>query len=342
MTAPLNVAVVGCGYWGPNLIRNFDMLPDTFVSYVCDVDADRLGRLKERFQGVKTTRRFDDLVGDPAVDAIAVVTPVAHHHELAMASLDAGKHAFVEKPLAASLEQGKEMVRLAGERNLTLMTGHTFVYSAPVRKIKEIVESGDIGSVIYVSAQRLNLGLFQSDINVVWDLAPHDISILLYLLGEMPAGANCQGKAHFIDGIEDAANLSLDFPGGAFAIIHTSWLNPHKTRLLNIIGTKRMISYDDTEPLEKIKVYDKCVEPIPHYDSFGEFHHAYHYGDMYAPYFKQTEPLAVECQHFADCIRTGTEPDSSGRDGLRVLQVLEAANESLRNQGVRVPIEPLA
>ena len=196
------------------------------------------------------------------------------------------------------------------------MVGHTFIYSAPVSRIKEIVKSGDIGEIQYISSRRLNLGLFQKDINVAWDLAPHDISIILYLLGKPPVSVNCQGKAHIHKGIEDVTNMSLDFDNGGFATIHSSWLDPNKIREMIIVGSKRMIVYDDNEPLEKIKIYDKRVEAPPHYDTFAEFQYSYHYGDMYAPYIKQTEPLKVEAQHFLDCIKTGKTPESSGVDGL--------------------------
>jgi predicted dehydrogenase len=235
--------------------------------------------------------------------------------------------------------QGNELVQLAARKKLTLMVGHTFIYSAPVRRIKEIVKSGDIGEVQYISSRRLNLGLFQKDINVAWDLAPHDISIILYFLGKSPIAVNCQGKAHVHREIEDVTNMTLNFDNGGFATIHSSWLDPNKVREMTIVGSKRMIVYDDNEPLEKIKIYDKRVETPPHYDTFAEFHYSYHYGDMYAPYIKQVEPLKVECQHFLDCIRTGKRPETNGLDGLRVIQILEASSLSLRNGGGLVEID---
>jgi predicted dehydrogenase len=219
------------------------------------------------------------------------------------------------------------------------MVGHTFIYSAPVRRIKEIVKSGDIGEIQYISSRRLNLGLFQKDINVAWDLAPHDISIILYFLGKPPISVNCQGKAHINMDIEDVTNMSLDFENGGFATIHSSWLDPNKVREMIIVGSKRMIVYDDNEPLEKIKIYDKRVEAPPHYDTFAEFQYSYHYGDMIAPYIKQVEPLKMESQHFLDCIKTGKTPESSGLDGLRVIQILEASSRSLKNGGARVEID---
>lgn len=339
MSKPINVAVVGCGYWGPNLIRNFSALPDCRVKYVCDLDDKRLAHMKRLYQAVETTREFDTLIGDKELDAVAIATPVHLHFDLAKKSLSAGKHTFVEKPMTQTSEQSNELVQIAAKKKLTLMVGHTFIYSAPVRRIREIISSGDIGEIQYVSSRRLNLGLFQKDINVAWDLAPHDIAIILYLLGKPPLSVNCQGKAHINKDIEDVTNMSLNFENGGFATIHSSWLDPNKIREMVIVGSKRMIVYNDNEPLEKIKIYDKRVETPPHYDTFAEFQYSYHYGDMIAPYIKQTEPLKVETQHFLDCIQTGKTPESSGMDGLRVIQILEASSRSLKNGGAKVEID---
>jgi predicted dehydrogenase len=334
----LNVAVAGCGYWGPNLIRNFYSLSGCKVKLVCDADRNRLAHMKTLYPGVQTTCKFDDLISDSEIDAIAVATPVRLHFEMAMMSLRAGKHTFLEKPMASSVAECEELIELAENRNLTLMIGHTFIYSQPIRKIRQIVRSGDLGEIQYISSRRLNLGLFQKDINVVWDLAPHDISIILYIMGEDPVSVNCQGKAHIDPNIEDVTNITLNFPNGGFATIHSSWLDPNKVREMTFVGTKKMLVYDDVEPMEKIKIYDKCVEPPPHYDTFGEFQYSYHYGDMHSPYIQQEEPLKVECQHFLDCINKGVKPDSSGIEGLRVVQILEAASRSLKNGGGRVKI----
>ena len=339
MQKKIGVAVVGCGYWGPNLVRNLHALPDCQVKWVCDRDTKRLAHMKDLYSSVEATKEFDRIVGDKGVDAVVIATPVHLHYELARKSLEAGKHTFVEKPMTQTSEQGNELVQLAARNRLTLMVGHTFIYSAPVRRIKEIIKAGDIGQVQYIASRRLNLGLFQKDINVAWDLAPHDISIILYLLGKTPLSVNCQGKAHVHKDIEDVTNMSLDFEDGGFATIHSSWLDPNKVREMIIVGSKRMIVYDDNEPLEKIKIYDKRVETPPHYDTFAEFHYSYHYGDMYAPYIKQVEPLKVECQHFLECIRTGKKPETNGLDGLRVIQILEASSHSLKAGGGRVEID---
>lgn len=339
MSKPINVAVVGCGYWGPNLIRNFSALPDCQVKYVCDLDAKRLAHMKRLYPGVETTSEFDALIGDKELNAIAIATPVHLHFDLAKKSLSAGKHTFIEKPMTQTSEQSNELVQIAAKKKLTLMVGHTFIYSSPVRRIREIISSGDIGEIQYISSRRLNLGLFQKDINVAWDLAPHDIAIILYLLGKPPLSVNCQGKAHINKDIEDVTNMSLNFENGGFATIHSSWLDPNKIREMVIVGSKRMIVYNDNEPLEKIKIYDKRVEAPPHYDTFAEFQYSYHYGDMIAPYIKQTEPLKVETQHFLDCIQTGKTPESSGMDGLRVIQILEASSRSLNNGGAKIEID---
>jgi predicted dehydrogenase len=335
---PLRIGLAGYGYWGPNLVRNFRSLDDCCVTHICDVDVTRLSQAARRHPGIRATHHFEDLTKDPDLDAIIISVPTALHYELGMQSLLAGKHTFIEKPLADAVDKGEDLVATAHELSLTLMVGHTFVYSAPVRRTREIIRSGEIGDVIYINAQRLNLGLLQPDINVVWDLAPHDISILLYLLQETPSSVGCQGKVHYLKGIEDVAGLWLHFPSGAFAMIQTSWLDPCKTRLINIVGSRKMIRYDDTEPLEKIKVYDKCVERGPYYTDPGQFQLAYHYGDMYAPWFDQPEPLKVECQHFLECIRTGAPSISGGTQALQVLRVLEAASISLRDGGKQVPI----
>jgi predicted dehydrogenase len=221
------------------------------------------------------------------------------------------------------------------------MVGHTFLYSAAIRKIKAIIRHGDIGEIRYVSARRLNLGLFQKDINVTWDLAPHDISIVNYIMGDAPVAVNCSGKAHVRPGIEDVTATCIHYDRERFATIHSSWLDPRKVRDMTIVGTKRMIVYDDVQPLEKIKVYDMRVEVPPHYDTFAEFHYSYHYGDSYIPYVKQEEPLKVECQHFLDCIREGRKPLTGGREGLEVVRVLEAASASLKRNGQSVAVERL-
>lgn len=337
----LNVAVIGCGYWGPNLIRNFNALSECEVKTVCDAKKDRLAHMQKLYPHLKTVSDADEIFRDKSIDAVAIATPVHLHYELAMKSLQAGKHTFIEKPMASSVAECRELLGLALEQGLTLMVGHTFIYSPPVRKIKELVDSGDLGVIQYVSSRRLNLGLYQKDINVTWDLAPHDIAIILHVLNDKPVSVNCQGKAHVSKGVEDVCNMTINFANGGFCTIQSSWLDPNKIREMTFVGEKRMLVYNDLEPIEKIKIYDKRVETPPHYDTFAEFHYSYHYGDMYSPYLKQFEPLKEECQHFIDCINTKCKSISSGLEGLKVVQILSAASESLKQNGSAVSVGDL-
>ncbi|HEX9047470.1 MAG TPA: Gfo/Idh/MocA family oxidoreductase [Verrucomicrobiae bacterium] len=336
MSKKIKVGVVGCGYWGPNLIRNFRSLPDCHLRMMCDLNTDRLKHLKMIYRDVMTETDYEHMLNGANLDAIVIATGVKSHYPLAKASLQAGKHTFIEKPLASSVEQCEELIEIARKNGLILMTGHTFLYSPVVLKIKEIIDQGDIGDIRYISARRLNLGLFQKDINVAWDLAPHDLSIILSLMDELPQTINCRGSAHVTPGIEDVTTMCLGFSKQRSATIQSSWLDPRKVREMTIVGSKRMIVYDDLAPLEKIRIFDMRVESPPHYDTFGEFQYAYHYGDMYAPYVKQEEPLKTECQHFLDCIRTGNTPLSCGRRGMELVRILEASSESLRQSGAPV------
>lgn len=337
MTAQkINIAVAGCGYWGPNIIRSFHSLPNCHVKMVCDVAKERLTHIGKLYPGTKTTCSYEDLLKDEELDAIAIATPVRFHYKLAKESLLAGKHTFVEKPMATNAKECKELIQIAAEKKLSLMVGHTFVYSASVMKIKEIIDSGDLGDVLYISSRRCNLGLYQTDINVAWDLAPHDISIILYILNQMPVSVNCQGKAHVNKKIEDVTNMTLNYSNGGFATIQSSWLDPNKVREMTFVGSKRMLVYNDIESMEKIKIYDKRVEMPPHYDTFADFQYSYHYGDSYCPYVKQKEPLLVETAHFLDCISNGHKPHSSGKEALEVIEILEAASKSLKNGGGQV------
>lgn len=326
----LSVGVIGCGYWGPNLIRNFRALPGCRVAAMCDTDVGRLKHLQSLYPEIAAETDYHRLVAQPDIDAIVVATGVKHHYPMAKAALLAGKHTLVEKPLTGSTAHCEELIALARSQGLILMVGHTFLFSPAVRKIKEIVDSGDLGEIRYVSARRLNLGLFQRDINVAWDLAPHDLSIVLHLMQEAPLSVTCRGSAHITPGIEDVTSMYLKFSEERSALIHSSWLDPRKIREMTIVGSKRMIVYDDVALQEKIKIFDTRVETPPHYDTFAEFHFAYHYGDVHVPYVKQEEPLRNECQHFADCIRTGSEPLTGGEQGRDVVRILELAQESLR------------
>jgi predicted dehydrogenase len=338
MAKQIKVGVVGCGYWGPNLVRNFRSLPDCDMKVMCDLSEKRLTHLRSLYPEVEGSADYGHVLNGIGLDAVIIATAVKSHFPLAKKSLLAGKHTFIEKPMASSAAECEELVEIARKKGLILMTGHTFLYSPAVRKIKEIIAKGDLGDIRYISARRLNLGLFQKDINVAWDLAPHDISIIQHIIGEHPVTVNCRGCAHITPGVEDVTTMCLSYAGGRTAIIQSSWLDPRKVREMTIVGSKRMIVYDDVAPLEKIRVFDARVERPPHYDTFAEFHYAYHYGDVYAPYIKQEEPLKTECQHFLDCINSGTTPLSDGNQGLELVRILEASSESLKLGGAAVEL----
>lgn len=333
------VGVIGCGYWGPNLLRNLSQLPASKVKYCCDLEDKRLSHMKSLYPQVTTTKRFQDLIEDPEIEAIAIATPVSTHFPLAKACLEGGKHVLVEKPLAGSIAEAEELNRVAEKNGLVLFAGHTFVYNAAVEKMKSLVEAGELGEVFYVSSTRVNLGLFQEDINVIWDLAPHDISILNYILGREPVTVSTFARSYIRPGIEDVAFVVLQYPRGVVAHIHVSWLDPCKIRRTTLVGSKKMLVYDDTSTLEKIRVYDKGVTIQPHYDTFGEFQLAYRFGDIIVPKINDVEPLKMECIHFIECIRNGTSPKSNGLSGLSVVKVVERACESAKLGGAPLALE---
>lgn len=341
MLEPIQVGVVGCGYWGPNLIRNFSGLPGARLKAVCDRDEGRLQHIHNLYRETETYTDFDRFLTETHLDAVVVATSVALHFPMAKAAILAGKHVLVEKPLATSSEQCEELIDLARRQGVVLMAGHTFLYSPVVRRIKQVVDSGDIGEVRYISARRLNLGLFQKDINVTWDLAPHDLSIILYILGEFPHRVNCCGSYNVSPRVQDVTSLWLGFSRNRSAIVQSSWLDPRKTREMTIVGSRRMVVYDDTASLEKIRIFDARVDSPPHYDTFAEFHYAYHYGDVYVPYVKQEEPLRLECQHFLDCIRTGQQPLSDGHQAHQLVRILEASSQSLLQGGAPIDLAPM-
>jgi len=334
----MKLAVIGCGYWGPNLIRNLYQLSGEYQVTCCDSDKEKLKRMERLFPGIQTTTNAEDLLKDPQVMAVLLATPVHTHHTLGETALEHNKHLFVEKPLANSVDNSLKLINLARSKNRVLMVGHTFEYTAEVDKIKEIVGSGHLGDILYISSTRVNLGLFQSDINVVWDLAPHDVSIMNYVLGAAPTAVNSQGKAHYKKGIEDVATMSLSYENGVIAFIHVSWLDPNKIRKTTCVGSKKMRVYDDVQVQEKIKIYDKGVEAPPYYDTYAEFQFSYRYGDIHIPRLEEYEPLRFELGHFTECIKNGTTPRSDGYSGLRVVSVLEAAEKSIKNAGKYVSI----
>ena len=342
MNRVLTVGVVGLGYWGPNLARNFNQLPGCRLGALCDLDPERLEKMRSLYPDVARYVSFNQMLEEANLDAVVVATPVHQHFPLGKAALLAGKHVLIEKPLASGAAECEELIAMADRTGLTLMTGHIFVYSSAVQLIRNVIDSGDLGDIRYINSQRLNLGLYQNDINVVWDLAPHDLSMILFLLDSSPSAVNCQGHANITPGIEDVANVSLSFACGRFATVQSSWLEPRKVRQMTIVGTRQMIVYDDIEPLEKIRIYDTRIERPPHYNSLGEFQYAYHYGDSFIPRLDQIEPLRQMSQHFLDCIHSGEPPLSSGERGLEVVRILEACSASLKTNGGRIAIHAAA
>jgi len=337
----LRIGVIGCGYWGPNLIRNFSHLKDTRVVVCSDLDEGRLAHMRALYPGVETTTDYRQLIARPDVDAVVVATPPETHCGLTVEALQGGKHVFVEKPLAITPAEGASMVAEAQRRDRVLMVGHTFVYTAAVNKIKEVIDSGELGDILYISTTRVNLGIFQENINVLWDLAPHDVSILNYVLGGMPESVSTQAGSYIRPAVEDVAFLTLRYPNRVMAHVHVSWLNPNKIRSTTVVGSRKMLVYDDVSALEKIRIYDKGVTVTPHYDTFGEFHLSYRYGDILIPKLDDAEPLKVACQHFANCVGNRETPRSSGAHGLEVVRVLDAAMTSLREGGRLIDIEPV-
>lgn len=328
----IRIGVIGCGYWGPNLVRNFVEIPTSTVVGVADLDQERLNHIQRCYPHITVTEDYRDLFR-LGLDAMVIATSPATHFRLARDVLMHGLHVLVEKPLTLASRDAQELIDLAEERDCILMVGHTFVYNPAVAALKEIVSSREIGDILYVDAVRVGLGLFQPDLNVIWDLAPHDISILLYILGSDPICVCARGIACVQDDVEDVAYVSLIFPNNVLAHLHLSWLDPCKVRRITAVGSRKMVVYDDLDSLQKLKIYDKGVEHPPYTNTFGDFHFSYRYGDITIPNIRFTEPLRVECNHFLECILTHKKPQTDGYNGLRVLKIIEAAQRSLRNRG---------
>lgn len=334
----LKIGVIGYGYWGPNLTRNFYELPMSELVAVADFSEERLKQAKLRYPHLIVKQNYQELF-DLGLDAVVVATPPATHYPVAKDCLEHNLNVLVEKPLTLNSEHAEALIQLATEKCLTLMVGHTFEYNSAVHALKKYIDSGELGDIYYLDAARLNLGLFQKDSNVLWDLAPHDISILLFLLGKRPISVSAQGSPCVFGGIHDVAYLNLMFPDNVSAHIHVSWLDPCKVRRMTVVGSKKMVVYNDIESDSKIKIYDKGVDAPEYTNGFGEFHCNYRTGDITIPNIRFTEPLRQECQHFIDSIVNHTEPCSCGRDGLEVVKILEAAQHSLMNGQAREVIQ---
>ena len=335
MAKPIRVGVVGFGYWGPNLVRNLDRLGDAELVAACDLSEGNLAKLSALYPYVETTSDLAAMLSREDIEAVVVATSAPSHFGIAKLVLEAGKHCFVEKPLTLTSAEAEMLVRLADDGGLTLMVGHLMEYHSAINWIRDCIASGELGDVLYVYLQRLNLGKVRKEENAFWSLAPHDVSIVLYLLGEMPDYVNASGAAYVTKGVQDVVFANLHFPSGKMANIHVSWLDPHKVRKLTIVGSKKMLVFDDMEATEKIWIYDRGVGAPENALGYGE-DLTLRFGDITVPYLKMAEPLGIEVQHFLDCVETGETPRSDGRDGLRVVRVLEAVDESMAAGGTPV------
>lgn len=333
----LRLGLVGYGYWGPNLARNFHQLPDAWLVACADADVARLKEAARLYPSVKQTAAdARELIDNPTLDALVIATPARSHFALARQALEAGKHVLVEKPLAMSSAEARELIDLARTRQRILMVGHTFEYNPAVWKVQELLDAGALGELYYIYSNRVNLGRLQTDINVLWSIAPHDVSILLALLKNMPLSVSAQGATYLHQGIQDVIFALLRFQNNIVGHIHASWLDPSKTRQMTIVGSEKMIVYDDVDPEAKLKIYDKGV--YKRGDAFGEFQMRVRSGDLYIPKIDLTEPLKYECAHFLECIREKKVPRTDGMNGLRVIQVLEAAQQSLDRDGAAIAL----
>jgi len=336
----IGIGIVGCGYWGPNMVRNFSAQPNCSVRAICDLDPARLADLGGHFPAARQETDVRELFSSGDIDAVSICTPVGTHYTLARAALEAGKHVLVEKPMTDSVETSRALVELAHAKDLVLQVDHTFVYSGAVQKLKKVLDSGELGELLYIDCVRINLGLFQPDVNVVWDLAPHDVSVLSYLIGHEPLWVSAIGSAH-LGQLESQAYVTIKYDDSLIAHLHVNWLAPVKIRSTLIGGSRRMIVYDDLAPSEKIRIYYKGVTlsdgTVHRYRALVD----YRLGDMFAPHIDKTGPLKLVCAEFAGAIENGTTPLTDGKAGLEVVRILQAAQQSIRKDGERVPLELL-
>lgn len=333
----VNVALIGVGEWGRNLARNFASIPNSTLYALSDINAQTLQQVARQFPSARTTTDLEILLGDSKVEAVVVASSAKTHYEIAAKCLQAGKHVFVEKPLALSMAHARELVELSERAGTILMVGHLLLYHPAVERLKKLIDGGEIGKVLYIYSQRVNLGKIRRDESALWSLAPHDFAVILHLLGEEPTTIATRGQHYIQEEVEDVVFVNCQFPSRAMANVHLSWLDPHKIRKFTIVGDRKMVVFDDMEATEKLKIYDKGVSAAPSYDSYGEAV-SLRFGDIFIPQLKMTEPLRNECMHFIDCVREGKRPLSDGRNGLKVVRMLEAAQRSLENGGVPVSL----
>lgn len=334
----INTAVIGVGYWGPNWVRNFAAHPEIDIKMVCDRQKERLAKIHPLYPYVTLTQDLNDVVTDGSIELVAICTPVHTHFEIASQCIRAGKHVLIEKPMTASVQEAEELLELAEKHGVHIFVDHTFIFTGAVRKIKTLLAAGEIGDLYYLDSVRVNLGLFQHDVNVIWDLAPHDVSVLNHLIPSQPEGVITTGADHLGDGKADMAYITLFYPSNLIAHIHVNWLSPVKIRQMLVAGSKKMVVWDDNQPSEKIRVYDKGIEVIRTPDDIYHTLIQYRTGDMYAPKIDTTEALSVETQHVVDVLKGNAKPLVDGRRGLDVVRILEAAQASLHQRGKEIPL----
>ncbi|HUP76691.1 MAG TPA: Gfo/Idh/MocA family oxidoreductase [Acidimicrobiales bacterium] len=341
MTKPVRVGAIGAGYWGPNLIRNLVELPEAEMVAVGDLNEANLTRITTRYPSIKHAVKDYRELFDMGLDAVVIATPPETHYPISRDCMEAGLDILIEKPLTTNSLEARAMIRLAEHLGRVLMVGHTFEYNPAVWALKKMIDNGELGELHYIDAVRVGLGLFHPSMNVIWDLGPHDVSILIHLLDARPHTVSARGIGCVQKDVEDIVYMTLMFPGDTLAHVRLSWLDPSKTRRITVVGNKKMAIYDDVESIEKIRVYDKGVDATRRTDTFGEFQFAYRYGSIVSPYIRLEEPVRLECQHFIECVRDRRKPKTDGYSGLRVIEVIEAAQLSLKSNGVPVPVEYL-
>jgi len=341
MTKKINIGIIGCGYWGPNFVRNFNQIKRVSVKYVCDLSPERLSHIKKLYPDIITTKDYLSVLKDKDITGVIVATPASRHYKIAREALLYGKNLLVEKPIAMDIGEAKKLIEFAAKKKKILMVGHTFKFNPSVIKLRELIKSGSLGQVYYIYSRRTNLGPLRKDANAIWDLAPHDISIMNYILGKNPLSVSAQGAKYLPHDLEDVAFISLNYPNRILVHIHVSWLDPKKTREIVAVGSKKMAVFDDLNAEAPISVYDKSVMKKrfkQDYDSFEEFQMIIKNGNVQTPQVKKQEPLGAECRHFIECIRKNKAPLTDGKDGLEVLKVLVGIHRSLANNGKNCPL----
>jgi len=333
----VNIGFVGIGYWGKNIFRTFCNIPQVNLLYACDLDEANLSYAKTLSPKSKLTQNYQEILNDPKVDGVVIATPAPTHYELGKQALNAQKNTIVEKPLALNIKEGEELVQLAKKNKLVLMVGHLLKHHAVTHYLKKLIQEGELGDINYIYCQRINLGIIRSHENPLWSLSPHDISLILYFLDEMPVRLSASGGRFIQEGLEDVVFAGLQFPKGQIAHLHLSWLDPHKIRKITIVGSKKMAVFNDMEPREKLRIYDKGAERKPSAQTPGNFY-GIREGDIYIPRIENQEPLLLECQNFTQCILGTEKPRSGGEEAVRILKVISRLDESLHNQGVMLPL----